>query len=516
MTSALSSRRCRFLLLVVLLGTGACGKKVVRTLVPPSQMRTLDSRSPFLKAHRADGGVYVLSSWRVDSAGAVILGRGALYDANRARVDSGSFRIPQDSVVLFETNVEQRSGAATALTVMTGITAVVAGICAASPKTCFGSCPTIYAPDRDGEMKLQAEAFSSSIAPALEATDVDLLLHTRPVGRDYTLRITNEAFETHVIRHADVLAVPRPPGGRVYMASDGVFRQAREPVPPSRCLAPEGDCRTAVADADGHEWWSAADSADLATREILDLEFDEAPGGDLGLVLTSRQTLMTTYLIYQALAYLGSQTGRWMAGLSTGGEEVRRQAGALGRVLGNVEVLAPAEDGAWRVVGSVGETGPIAADTRVVPLPRMAERPIRIRLRLTKGLWRLDQAALVSLGEEVVPQRLLPVSVTRRGTPDAEALRALTDPERTLVTFPGDAYDVAYRLPEHPARYELFVEARGYYLEWMRREWIAEENALLAARLVVDPAGALKALAPAFKKVEPQIEHLFWSSRYVR
>jgi hypothetical protein len=508
--------RGRLVLLVVLVSAAACGKKVVRTLVPPSQVRTLDSRSPFLKAHRADGGVYVLSSWRVDSAGAAIVGRGTLFDANRARLDSGEFRIPPDSVVLFETNVEEHSGAFAALTVMTGITAVVAGICAASPKTCFGSCPTIYAPDQDGEMKLQAEAFSSSIAPALEATDVDMLLHTRPAGRDYTLRITNEAFETHVIRHADVLAVPRPPGGRVYMASDGVFRQARDHIAPSRCLAPEGDCRAAMADADGKEWWSTADSVDLATREIVDLEFDTVPGGDVGLVLTSRQTLLTTYLIYQGLAYMGSQAGRWLAGLSTGGEEVRRQAGAIGRVLGNVEVLAPAEDGSWHVVGSVGETGPIAADTRVVPLPPVQAGPIRLRLRMTKGLWRLDEAVLVSLADQVAPARLLPTSVTRGRRPDADALRALRDPERALVTFPGDAYEVTYRLPEHPDRYELFVEGRGYYLEWMRREWMAEENPLLAARLVLDPAGALKALAPAYKKVEPQIEHLFWNSRYVR
>src|SRR6185503_8166211 len=114
---------------------------------------------------------------RVDAERAAIEGVGTRLDANRVRLDSGALRVPIDSVVLFETNVASTSGPGVAITVFTGITAAVAGICASSPKTCFGSCPTFYAPGRGGEMVLQAEGFSSSIAPALEATDVDMLLH---------------------------------------------------------------------------------------------------------------------------------------------------------------------------------------------------------------------------------------------------------------------------------------------------------------------------------------------------
>ncbi|MEP7228190.1 MAG: hypothetical protein ABI785_12560, partial [Gemmatimonadales bacterium] len=62
---------------------------------------------------------------------------------------------------------------------------------------------------------------------------------------------------------------------------------------------------------------------------------------------------------------------------------------------------------------------------------------------------------------------------------------------------------------------ELFLESRGYYLEWMRREWLAEENLALAAQILLDPAGALRTLAPAFKRQEPEMERLFWNSRYV-
>jgi hypothetical protein len=34
--------------------------------------------------------------------------------------------------------------------------------------------------------------------------------------------------------------------------------------------------------------------------------------------------------------------------------------------------------------------------------------------------------------------------------------------------------------------------------------------------MAFDPAGMLRELAPQFKAVELDLEHLFWSSRYVR
>jgi len=41
---------------------------------------------------------------------------------------------------------------------------------------------------------------------------------------------------------------------------------------------------------------------------FLDLEFDSIPGKRLGLVLGFRQTLLTTYLFYQGLTYMGNST----------------------------------------------------------------------------------------------------------------------------------------------------------------------------------------------------------------
>lgn len=509
------ARRSTLALVLVLIILACAPTRLRRTMVPSSQASTLDHRSPYLKAHLRTGYVYVLDSWRVDSTGRLVSGRGSLLTPNRAVEKTGEFLLPVDSVALFETNLLQRAGAVTALSVMTGITAGVTAICIASPKTCFGSCPTFYVADSAGQF-LHAEGFSASVAPALEAVDVDALYRVRVTARDFRVRLRNEALETHVIRYVDLLAVPRPNAARVFITPDGRFRAATEVHHPARCKDASGDCLESIAAFDGRERTSLADSIDLSTRETIDLEFKPRLPGDLGLVITARQSLMSTYLLYQTLAYLGTDAPHWLAALASGGQTARDRVDGLGRLLGRIEVLVPDSAAGWLPIGSVGETGPLASDTKVVPLPHTDRQTIRLRLRLTRGLWRIDYLALAKLGEPLQPVRVPPTRVERANRPDSAAWRALVDTTQSLVSLPGDAYDLVYRLPNQPEQLELFLESRGYYLEWMRREWLPEQNLASAAQILLDPGAALRTLAPPFKRQEPEMERLFWNSRYVR
>ncbi len=506
--------RCSLLALALVL-LACAPTRVRRTIVPPSQASTLDQQSPYLKAHLRTGYVYVLDSWEVDSSGTLVTGRGSLLTPNRAVEREGEFRLPVDSVALFETNLLQRSGSVTALAVMTGVTAAVTAVCIADPKTCFGSCPTFYVKDSTG-LYLHAEGFAASVAPALEAVDVDALYRAQVTSRDFQLHLRNEALETHVIRYADLLVLRRPAGGRVFLTPEGQFRPAAMLRRPAGCVSVDGDCLEAVASFDGRERSSLADSLDLATRETIDLAFDSVIAGDLGLVITARQSLMSTYLLYQTYAYLGTHASSALAALASGGPAARERVDGVGRLLGRIEVLIPDSAAGWVSVGSVGETGPLAADTKVVRLPPTDHRRMRIRLQLTRGLWRIDYLALARLGEPLAPVRVAPSRVERAGRAESAAWRALVDTGASLVTLPGDEYDLVYRLPVQPEQYELFLESRGYYLEWMRREWLAEENLESAAQILFDPAGALRTLAPGFKRHEPEMEKRFWNSRYVR
>src|SRR5712692_1802805 len=103
-----AARRGLSLALAGTLALGAgCGGRLRRTLKPPEQSQALDHRSPYLKVHARDGGLYLLSEWRVDEAERVVSGQGEQRGPNREVVATGSFTIPLDEVALFETNVIQ-------------------------------------------------------------------------------------------------------------------------------------------------------------------------------------------------------------------------------------------------------------------------------------------------------------------------------------------------------------------------------------------------------------------------
>ena len=494
-----------------------CGKVQTqhRRLTDPTEVATIDHKSPFLKAHMRDGHVYILSPWSIDATGRSISGQGERLDANRTRVDTGTHVITPDSVALFETNVVSTHPSVKAMAVVSGVSLALTVACLTNPKACFGSCPTFSVSDGTRAV-LEAEGFSASVAPALEATDIDALYRARPTSRSFEVRMTNEALETHVVRWARVLAAPRADGGRVFATQTGEFRRASDIVAPQRCSASEGDCLAAVRAVDGVERFSTTDSTDLATREVIELEFPITSGDSLGLVMGSRQTLLSTYLLYQAMAYMGRSAGHWLAALQRGDRLAREQSQGLGRALGGIEVQALDSTGAWTTVGQTQETGPLANDVRVVPLPHLEAGTMRLRLRLTRGHWRIDYLALARLSGRVSPVRLDPVMVRRGNTVDTQALALLTDSARTLITLPGDEYTLVYQLPEDFSRYELFLESRGYYLEWMREEWLAEEDPARAMMMFLRPGEALRVLAPAFKAREPQMEAAFWRSRYVR
>jgi hypothetical protein len=491
----------------------ACARRMYREVTPPQEYQTVDHESPFLKAHMRDGRLFLLNNWSIDSVGDAVTGSGNLYDANRAVIDTGTYRLKVDSVALFETNVVRPSASVAALSVVTGLSAGVTVFCLADPKACFGSCPTFYASDGQSEL-LQAEGFSSSVAPSLEARDVDALYRVRPSGRTVEIRMLNEAYETHVVRMANLLVAPREPGRRVLVDSEQRFWSVAQPAAPTSCTAPHGDCLDLVNAFDGRERLSPADSTDLATREIVELTFDRPLSGRAALVIASRQTLMQTYLLYQVFAYLGSSVGEWLAAFERADPDTKEQANRLVDRLGGVEIQAREPNGPWINIDVVQETGPLAADVRLVVLPEGTD-PTRVRLRMAQGAWRVDYVALTTLGQPLMPIRIEPRAVLRGDSSATDARHRLLQPDQTLVTFPGDEYTLVYDLPDVRVEYELFLESKGYYLEWMRQEWMAEEEPLKAAQLFLNPAEALKRLAPEFKRVEPKLEAAFWKSKYV-
>lgn len=503
-----------------LLGAG-CGQTVWSPRlhpawdVPPRDAR----RTPHLKVHLHSGQMILLTDWTpVEPADVELRGEGTRFDVARQPAGTGRFAIPLDSIALLEANRPEtiKRKPLIGLAVWTGLMGVVTGVCVADPKSCFGSCPTFYAGEGERD-RPDAEGFSASIARALEATDVDALHGIGATGRRLVIRMRNEALETHAVKWVRLRVSPRPPDGRVLVTADGVHRPARDLAAPRRCVAPEGDCLEAVRAPDGVERGSLADSTDLAARETIELDFRVPAEGTVGLVLGARHSLVSTFVFYQTIAHLGSRAGEWLAALERGGPETAERAMAMARILGGIDVDVAADGGRWLRVGRFDEAGPLATDVQVLPIgPATAGEPLRVRLRMAKGAWRLDHVGLARLEEPVAPVVLEPASVERERKPDAGAWAALLDPERYLVTYPGDEYRLVFELPRPAEELEMALESRGFYYEWTREGWLAEEDPAAAALAFADPAEALRRLARPFKAVEPQLERRFWTSRFGR
>lgn len=467
-----------------------------------------------LKVHMRSGELYLLRTWALDSATRELTGDGTRHTLLRAPLESSQFRIALDSVALFETNTPDAAYplGMQGVAVLTTLGAYASAVCLADPKSCFGSCPTFYV-EGDSTHRVHAEGFSASVASVLEARDLDAMPRASVRGRSVALRMKNEAWETHVVRAVNLVVAPRN-GGRVFAGSDGRFYAASAVSPASRCSGPEGDCLPRLSVLDGMERRSAADSTDLAAREIVELTFSSAPK-QAGVVLTARNSLITTFLFYQSMAYVGANMGTTVASFERGGREFAESHFGMARLLGVIEVEALV-NGRWVAAGEFGEPGPIAADTKIIPLPdgASADGVTRVRLRMAKGSWRVDWAALAELGDTLSPVRLTPAAVERGGRADAAALSSLRDGSRPLVTMPGDEYVMRYELPAPAESLELFLESRGYYYEWQRAEWISEQDPVMAAMVLAAPAELLRRLAPAYKRGESRMEELFWASRY--
>ena len=108
-------------------------------------------------------------------------------------------------------------------------------------------------------------------------------------------------------------------------------------------------------------------------------------------------------------------------------------------VLGNIEVLIQNKNDEWEKVGEVGETGPIATDIKIVPLTKVSgwvkdNSSINIKLRMAKGLWRIDYVALAELKDNIKPIIIPPSTSSPRYSGSSNVVELLTNPDSVRVS----------------------------------------------------------------------------------
>lgn len=482
-------------------------QRVSRELVAVENAKKLYAK--YLKVHVSDGSLYLLTNWKINDKEKIISASGNLYDLNRRFITAGKFYIPFDKIAVLETNDPGTNPGVATMVFMGLLTVPVSIYCLVQPKACFGSCPTFYVRSNNQET-LFGEGFSSSICRALEETDVDLI--NVPIDQQPAqITVKNEALETHLIQHVNLLAFEKKPGERIVQGNDGDYYKIDSQQTPTAATHNNQSVKELLSQKDYQEWFSLADSSNLLTKEEIYIEFENYDQS-AGLIIDQRQSLMTTFLFYHSLSVTGQATGFFLAEIENGNEMMKKRLQKFYNILGGVEVFVLTAQHTWIKAGEIQEAGPIVSDIHFVKLPEIKTPTLKIKLRMTKGLWRVDMVNIAKIVCKVVPERIVPVQVYRNNKVDSLTLHKLLSDEY-VVTYPGDIFTIHYpEVFQHDKEY--FIESRGYYLEWIREDWLKHQDIQLAKKIFTNPRAYLKRMTPAYKAIEPEMEEVFWNSRY--
>ena len=441
-----------------------------------------DSASPILvespvKAHLVDGST-VMFPKGLTVEDKKIKGEGFKYDLTLEHSEPVT-EIDLDDVAAMESYQDVvNTGATVAATTITTVGGGLVGI--ALIKAIFGSCPTIYSFE-NGEAVLEAESFSYSIAPGFEARDVDRLGIASVGQSTIELEMRNEALETHYVNHVELLEVVHAqeesvypdPGGRPVIV--GELRAADIVVDRSGRRIEE-----IVATADGNAWSTATEllknvSAD-DMEDYVDLEFDmPASAGQLALVLRLRNSLLNTVLLYDVIL-----NGQGFHALDWMGDDLNRLwpkyklARWYQKKLGMR--IAVWDRGRYRHVTTIADTGPIAWNELAILLPATKSETVKVRLSFVADNWRIDQIALAT-NARIGEARKIPVTQVHSasGAEHRQARKNLhAADDAYLVTKPGEFVRLRFDIgpSENDLQRTWFLAAEGYYIEWMRKEWL--------------------------------------------
>ena len=476
----------------------------------------------YLKAHMKNGDVALLHNWEANTSKDSIIGKGNLFNFKREKLSEGEIHIAFKDISLFETNEKdfirsKDSDLATAVTVIAMINIGMSVFCATNPKACFGSCPTFYfTPDEDVRFA-EAEGFSDAIIPALENRDVDAL-DTIVSSSVFSLYLKNEAYETHVIDDIHLELVPLDNSIRILQSTDDRFVQADKIHKPSRIVLPDSSESSVMMYEDGKEYYSLSDSFDLSTKESLVLNFEKLdPESSKGLVLNFRQTLLTTFLFYELLSLAGDEASDYLSQINMS-DRFKKAYQQFQDRLGRIEVyLSSDKNKMWEHIGNFGETGPIARNVQLLRFPENyanAEN-LKVKLVMTKAHWRIDAVSLASLGDVKESIRVWPSVEASDELDHIEVAHKLSASDNNyLNTLPGDMIKLDFNIPPMHDNYQVFLSSEGYYLEWLREEWMASKNIDLLNKLIKGDEDAWTELALSYKMHESEMDSMFWSSKF--
>lgn len=435
-----------------------------------------------VKAHLTDGAT-VMFPKGVTVGDNKVRGQGLRYDITLTTSEPVT-EIDLETVAAMESYQDVvNTGATVAASTVTTVAGGYAAI--GLLKIMFGSCPTTYSLEA-GEPILEAESFSYSIAPGFEARDIDRL-GIRSTGQEViSLEMRNEALETHYINHVELLEVMHSENEFVYPDARGRPVVVAAPAISRSIVDQEANQITGIFDAaDGIAWSTTAERLQRVSAEDMHdhlyLEFDApASGKTPALVLRLRNSLLNTVLLYEVmLRGQGFRALDWMASdLDRLGPKYALATWYQKNMGMDIAIW---DRGRYRSVTTLADTGPIAWNEIAIPLPQLGGDKVRVRLSFIADNWRIDQVTLASVVAKPRARRI-PLEEARSGNGEMLAdvpssLRAAD--ENYVVTRPGESMVLNFHVgaPQEATQRTWFLAAEGYYIEWMRKDWLTTTNA---------------------------------------
>jgi len=472
------------------------------------------------RIHTFDGSVYLATKGFIIKND-TISASAQKYDMTRLSDSEREWQIPIDSVVGVEYFAVEMSGLREVGNAVSATTFTVYSLAGSLVllKALFGSCPTFYTYDGEAPV-LEAEGFSYSIGKYFEAGDLDRLHVDPSSGAPLRLDIRNEALETHYINQVEVRYLDHPAGTEAYPGVEPGTVHILKPRPPVSAVTMSGrNVLGAVIrrDAESHESDEETTSGLLpkGTLDYIECEFGN-PGGSsvITVALRGRNTLQNTVLLYDVMMRnQGPLVLDWISKVN----ENPLYSWRLYRWYkehSGIQVFVE-HDGEFELEERVPDTGPIAWKETAVQVPvDPGSKTVRIRFAFLPESWAIDWIGYDDQQYDVGPLTgLAPAAATNnRGTDNHSIVSLLgKDDDDYLPTYPGTIINLTFEAPaiRNPGARTFFVWSKGYYIEWVRGEWLKARDDVIVFD-IRDPQKISRDLADLWRQKRSAIKEQFY------
>lgn len=444
------------------------------------------------------------------------------YDGTILKVDS---IISLDSISAITQYTETTSGGmyfASAMNLIFGVPLTFMAVyCLACPKCCFGSCPTIYVPS-DNEYILEAELFSKCISRHLEDNDLDMIKYDIPSDGIIKLKITNEALETHYINKFNLIAVKHSSDSKVFQTIDDSITVIKELIPANDATSSSGKNIAEILKSDDEIYFRSEEGKilelrDKPVKDFIEITSDVKPGKDkVKMLIKYRNTLLTTTLLYDVV--IGSQGINaldWTKKMNND-YTYAMQFKAVYDLFSGISIQCY-ENNHWIETGKFQDAGPINWKYSVAEIPVSDDGKIQVRLNFVPDNFMIDYIAFDTTESEnnFSIEKLNPFLITDYNKQIRNEISDFisSDDNHYLITNPGDSYLLTYKIQKpSKEKVSLFIESKGYYNEWIRGNWINNQNVNYTFNLF-DIQGTLKQLVTSWIDNKDLLEEEFFNAK---